>query len=347
MAVVNTAAIASSLNKKFEPMLTSQINRSTPVFQVLPVKRATTQLIQWVATFGVAAPSTAAIAEGATVSTFNSDTKVPASLDYTTYHDAFGVTGMAMAKAAVSGNPEQLANLFREEMDESLPRLAMSVAADVYAGPGSSNRMLGLTATAGGLRAAGTYAGIDRGVQTQWAGNEMANGGVLRPLSIGLMRRMRTNIYNASGFKPDFILCSPEVHEVYGLLLGDKRRYLEDVTIRGRKVVLDGGFQVLEFDGIPVIEDVSATDNSMIFGNSRFIDVFQLPSLSDAVNRGIGDVALKGTEEEQFGETNTKLTARVQPLAIVGDQYTFANFCYPQVRARRPNATGYLSDLEV
>jgi len=347
MATVNTAAIAASLNKKFEPMLASQINRSTPVFQVLPVKRATTPIIQWVATFGTAAPTTAAIAEGAAVTTFNSDAKVPASLDYTTYHDAFGVTGLAMAKAAVAGNPEQLANLFREEMEESLPRLAMAVAADIYSGPGTGNRLLGLAATAGGLRAAGTYAGIDRAVQTQWAGNELANGGILRPLSIGLMRRMRTNIYNASGKKPDFILCTPEVHEVYGLLLGDKRRYLEDVTIRGRKVVLDGGYQVLEFDGIPVIEDVSAPDNSMIFGNSRHVDVFQLPSLSDAVNRSSGDVSLKGTDEEQFGETNTKLTARVQPLKVSGDLYEFANYVYPQVRVHRPNATGFLADIEV
>jgi hypothetical protein len=232
-------------------------------------------------------------------------------------------------------------------MAESIPRLAMAVAQDIYSGPGTGNRMLGLTATAGGLRAAGIYAGIDRSSRTQWAGNEDAAGGVVRPLSIALMRRMRTNIYNSSGFKPDFILCSPEVHEVYGLLLGDKRRYLEDVTIRGRKVVLDGGYQVLEFDGIPVIEDVSCTDNAMIFGNSRFIDVFQLPSLTDAVNRAMGDVDLKGTEEEQFGETNTKLTARCQPLAIDGDLYNFANYCYPQVRVRRANATGYLSDLEV
>lgn len=345
MSAANAAAIASSLNQRFEDQLASQINRSTPVFQVLPVKQATSPIIQWVAKFGTAgSPSTAALADGAAVSTFNSDVKVPASLDYTIYHDAFGVTGLAVSKAMVAGNPAQLANLFEEEMAESIPRLAMAVAQDIYSGPGTGNRMLGLTATAGGIRAAGTYAGIDRAARTQWAGNEDANGGVARALSIALMRRMRTTIYVASGFKPDFILCSPAIHEVYGNLLGDKRRYMEDVTLRGRKVVLDGGYQVLEFDGIPVIEDVSCPD-AMIFGNSRFMDVFQLPSPTDAANRAAGQVALKGTEEEQFGETNTKLTARCQPLQVGGDLYNFANYAYVQVRVRRPQATGYLKDL--
>lgn len=346
MAAVDSAAIASSLNKRFEDQLTSAINRSTPIFQVLPVKRATSPVIQWVAKFGTAAPTTAAIAEGAAVSVYNSDSKVPATLDYTTYHDAFGVTGFAIAKALAAGNPAALADLFREEIMESLPRLAMSIAADIYSGPGSANRLLGLSSTAGGMKSTGTYAAINRATYSQWAGNELLNGGVLRALSIPLMRRMRTNIYKACGVKPDFILCSPEVHEAYGLLLGDKRRYLEDVTIRGRKVVLDGGFSVLEFDGMPVIEDVSAPANAMLYGNSRVMDVFQLPSPVDAVNRASGEMALAGTEEEQFGETNTKLTARVQPLAVNGDLYNFALFCYPQVRVRKPNATGILGDID-
>lgn len=345
MSAANAAAIAAVLNQRFDDELVSQINRSTPVFQVLPVKKATSPVLQWVAKFGTAAtPSTAALADGAAVSTFNSDVKVPALLDYTVYHDAFGVTGLAVGKAAAAGNPAQIANLFTEEMAESIPRLALAVAQDIYSGPGTGNRMLGMTATAGGVRAAGVYAGIDRASRTQWAGNELANGGTKRDLSIKLMRTMRTTIYVASGFKPDFILCSPAIHEVYGDLLGDKRRYMEDVTIRGRKIVLDGGYAVLEFDGIPVIEDVSAPD-AMIFGNSRFMDVFQLPSPEDAVNRAMGQVELKGTEEEVYGETNTKLSARCQPLQIGGDLYNFANYCYPQVRVRRPNSTGYLTDL--
>jgi hypothetical protein len=346
MSAANVAAIAAVLNQRFDDDLTSNINRSTPVFQILPVKKANSPVLQWAEKFGTAAtPATAALADGAAVVTFNSDTKVPALLDYTTYHDAFGVTGMAVAKAAAAGNPQQIANLFEEEMRESIPRLAMAVAQDIYSGPGTGNRMLGITATAGGTRAAGTYAGINRGTFTQWSGNELANGGILRPLSIALMRRMRTTIYVASGLKPDFILCSPAIFEVYGNLLGDKRRYMEDVTLRGRKIVLDGGYQVLEFDGIPLIEDVSCPD-AMIFGNSRYMDVFQLPSPEDAINRAMGQVELKGTEETQYGETNTKLTARCQPLQIGGDLYNFANYCYPQVRVKRPQATGFLTDLQ-
>jgi len=342
---LDTNAISAVLNRRFDDALSSQINRSVILPQLVPVRRASSQVLQWVAKFGTAAPTTAVIADGANVTVFNSDTKKPALLTFGTYHDAFGITGKAMASAAASGNPAELVNLFREEIEESIPRLASAMAVDFYKGTGVGENMTGLTATAGAIRGTGVYANIDRAAFPQWAGNEDAFGGVQRPLSIQLMRKMRRLIYTASGMKPDFILCDPTMHESYGELMGDKRQYHEDVTIRGRTVTLDGGYGALMFDKIPVIEDINAPPSSMLFLNSRTIDIQQLPSPADTVNRAQGEVGLKGTEEEQFGESNTSLTARVQPLAVNGDLFNFGLFAYPQIRSRRPNANGYLTDL--
>ena len=43
----------------------------------------------------------------------------------------------------------------------------------------------------------------------------------------------------------------------------------------------------------------------------------------------------------------TKFTARIQQLAITGDAFKFALYCYPQLQVRRPNACGFLKNLAV
>lgn len=345
MTTVNSSLIANSINKRFDDEITRNINRSTPLFSVLGVKRATTPVIQWVNKFNTSVPSPA-IAEGAAVSTFNADTPVTASLDYTTYHDAFEVTGLAMAKALAAGNPQALTDLFREQLVELVPRLALAISADVYVGTGTSDRMIGLVATNGGVRATGTYAGINRGTYSQWAATESANGGVLRPLSLQLLRRQRTLAKKASGVAPDFYVASPEQFENYGNLLQDKRQFLEDVTIGGRKITLDGGYRALSFDGVPMFEDISCPTNDILGLHSACLDMFQLPSPADAVNRAIGSTELKGTHEDQFGAVSTGLTVRIQPLAIAGDKYPFACYVYPSVRVRKPQTMVRITDLE-
>jgi hypothetical protein len=341
MATVDTAAISSALNQMYEDRIASQINRASVALQVLPVELGKGKNVAWEARVGTAAAS--AIVDGADVSTFNSDTKLPATLNFATYHDAFGVSGRALSVATNSGGPDELEDLFGEHIAEASERLAAKLNAEVYAGTGGSapETLAGLTATA--LLATGTYAGINRATYTQWAANVMANGGVPRALSIALMRQMRRTIYLASGSKPDLILCDPIQHEKYAALLASERRYQQSVNLRGQTIVLDGGFQVLEFDGIPMIEDKDCPSGTMLFLNTRECRIKVLP---DAAARfGAGSIGIAGTPEEQMGQPSARLAGRVQPLAVSGDMFKFAIFTYLQLMVRRPNANGVLSDL--
>ena len=346
MSVQTLALIASNLATLFEDRIATNINRAVVLSQLLPVKDGTGKNLSWIARFGTATPSGAVIADGADVTVYNSDTKVPCTLDYGTYHDAFGVTGKARSGAAISGNPQELEDLYGEEIEESVTRLASAIGVDLYTGSGASDTIMGLTATNGPLQATGTYANVARATYTQWASNVLSNGGVERPISIPLMRQMRRTIYTASGTKPDLIVCDPVQHEKYGALFGDQRRYLQSVNLRGEKIVLDGGYQVLEFDGIPVVEDVNCPAGQMLFLNTRYLAIRPLPHAPDAVNQGAGMIALHGTEEEQMGEPKDVLTARINPLAITGDAYKFQLICYPQLQSRRCNVHGRLTDLE-
>lgn len=345
MSLVAMAQIAASLTTIFEDQITSQINRATVLLQVLPVGPGTTgKNISWNARFGSAVGG--ARAEGADVATLNNDDKVPATLDFGTYDDAFGVTGKAMAAARAARNPEELANLFVDELGDCVERLAKGIAIDLYTGSGAANFIFGLVTTGGGIMNTGTYAGIDRAVKTQWQGTVMANGAVGRALTFDLMREMRRRIYTASGLKPDLIVTTPDLHEKYGKLFGQQRRYIQEIRLRGMNITLDGGYQMLEFDGIPVLEDVDCPASRMLFLNTRYVRVLQLADQIDNVNSSMAMIGLSGTPEEQLGAPSAKLTARINPLGRTGDTYKFQLICYPQLQVRRPNSCGVITDLD-
>jgi len=344
MATRDFANITNSLVKLFADDISNQINRQIVLAQLLDVKPGTGQNIQWVAKFGTATPAgNGVIADGADVSTYNRDTKLPAVLQYGTYHDAFEVTGKAAAAAAAAGNPDQLADLFADDLLDCAQRLARGISGHVYTGSGAADNIHGLTATAGPLALTGTYATIDKAVQTQWASNQVDAVGA--GISFALMRQLRRNIYTASGAKPDLIICDPEQHENYGNLFGNERRYVDNIRLRGEKITLDGGYQVLEFDGIPVIEDEQCPANQMLFLNSSQLHLSQLPDPVTMYNQSMGQVDLLGTEEEQFGDSPTGLQARIVPLAKTGDKYKFALYAYPQLVSRKCNVHGSLVNL--
>ena len=336
------ASILNVLASKFESRVANQIQRSAVLPQLLPIKPGQGKNLQWVAKLGNL--TGAAIADGADVTVFNSDDKKPAILQYAEYHDAFCVTGRAVAAARQAGNPEEIASLFLEELGDSVERLAKVISQELYLGTGGTapETIHGLLDAAGGLSATGVYAGIDRAVDAQWASNEVPVGG---PLTFAAMRDMRTQIYSASGLKPDLIVCSPDVHEAYGNLFQGERRYLDNVRLRGGEIRLDGGYGILEFDGIPVVEDVDCPAGTMIFLNTSVVHLSQLPDSASRMNRAMAMVGLKGTEEEQFGVGGMPLTAKIQPLAITGHNYKFALYCMLQLCVKRPNACGKLTGI--
>lgn len=347
MSLPSTAlsAISSALATIFEDQIASQINRATVLLQVLPVVEGTTgKNIAWVARFGTAVGGSST--EGADVTSLNSDTKVPATLDFGTYSDAFGLTGKALAAARAARNPADLANLFVEELGESVERLAKGIAEDLYTGSGATDYIMGLVATGGAIMSTGTYANIDRSTYPQWSGYVDGNSGVGRALTFTLMRDMRRNIYEASGQKPDLVVTTPEIHEAYGTLFGQQRRYVTEIKLRGSMITLDGGYQMLEFDGIPVLEDVDCPAENMLFLNTRYVRVVQLPDQVDAVNQSEAMLGIAGTDEEQLGQPTRKLKARINPLAKTGDAYNFQLILYPQLQVRRPNTCGALQDID-
>jgi hypothetical protein len=172
-----------------------------------------------------------------------------------------------------------------------------------------------------------------------------ANGAVGRDLTIGLMRDMRVSIFNRCGERPDLIVCDATQQERYGQLLGPARRYVQDVRVRGASITLDGGYQSLDFDGIPVVADPNCPSGKMLFLNTKHLALRQLPAARMPMGISSAMIRLHGTAEEQLGQTQVGFVARINLLAISGDAYKFQLILYPQLQCRRPNSCGVIADL--
>lgn len=346
MTTVNLSSITNVLQQRFEPEVISQIQRAAPMLQVLGpnVRDADSHVIKWDVKFGTqGAGSSAAIAEAADVSTFNTDTKVAASLDYGTYHEAFEISGKALSAAAASGNPAAIANLFESEITDAVQRLAWSLAQEWYNGDGTSERMLGLLG--GAILDTGTYAGISRSTYAQWAGTIEANGGVTRDVSFSLLRHLSTTIYTRCGVRPNFLVCGPRTHDRYGALFTDQRRYTQVVNGVGGEIKLQGGFRALDFDGLPLLEDVNCPEGMMFMLNLSTLFFKQMPQPGMNVTRASGERPLETAAEQLKGGGPIPLRVRIQPLAVNGDKFRFALYIYPQIQCRKPQANGILQDL--
>jgi hypothetical protein len=352
---VDLARVADALPTLVQDDIIETMNRSCPELQLIRYKPVAQKNLQWDVEFKNASESSnSALTEGADVSTFGDDDIVPAVLQFCDYSEAIKVTGKSLSAARGSAGKgagaSELQDLWTQKMLRAVRRLAKNIGRDFWTGPGTGNRMLGLyggsTLTSGApLAAAGTYAGILRSTYNDWQGNVLATGGAARPLTFDLLRDMRREIYEACGEMPDLIMCDPTQHEAYGKLFGDQRRYVQEITIRGQKIVLDGGYRALEFDGIPIIMSVNHPAGSMTFLNTSKVYITALDDSPSEANRSPRMVQLQAMPEEQLNSGAVPLQARLNPLAVNGDAYPIQMILYPQIQVEQPNTCGVLADL--
>lgn len=367
MATIDKAAVAAALTQRFMDRLANAINRTVLMAQIAPVKndRGQGQNVQWDAVFGSAVGT--AIADGADVSTFNNDDKVPAVLQYAVMHDAFKLTGLARAVAAAAGNPAALSDLWLDALGDSVKRQAKGISGALYTGIGTAGppQTINGLVTTGGVAAindSGVYATIDRSVRTQWQSSVVAAttfdainnptgrfgltvSGEQAPEGIRMMRQTSADIYTASSMPYDVIVTSPLLHQAYGLSVHAERRWVDTIRTASGMIKLDAGYQVLEFDGRVMIQDTDCPDDEMLFLNTQEMLIQQLPDRADRVNRGLGMVNIAGNEDEFLGSGKTKLQARIQPLDVKGDAFPFALYSYLQMCVKNPNRFGRITGL--
>jgi hypothetical protein len=343
------ALTEASLATLMENQVQSQINRSCVLLQVLDKQPADGKNITWDVKVGTAVPTTAAIADGVDVTNYNTDTKVPATLNYAIYHDAFAITGLAEAAARATGNPSQLSNLFADELSDSLDRLGAAIGYDAYWGTAASNTMLGLCdPTAGALIATGTHAGLDRSTYPQWASNAVsANNGRLQ---VSQVRELIRKIQTASGKSPDFYITTPIVFDQLADQLTSQRRFVQEVNMPSRGVIrLDGGYDMVDFDGKPIFRDVrlaktaSASSGVFLALNSNTVRMRYMPFANASYI--LQQAGITVTPEMQLKASATGLMGKIIPLAQTGDKRKLGIYIYLHPQCRQCNANGMITGI--
>ncbi|QHT61700.1 phage major capsid protein [Paenibacillus lycopersici] len=157
--------------------------------------------------------------------------------------------------------------------------------------------------------------GIDPASNPWWKPSVLANGGTPRAISQLLMRQA-IDTAELEGGKIDWITTSYGVRAAYEALLQQNVRYTKPMT-------LEGGENVLEYDGLPIFVDRYHESNRMFFVDSGEIDLYQLSDFE--------------WMEDDKG-------AALAPVPGY-DKYAATMFCYETLVTYKRNAHTALMDL--
>lgn len=160
-----------------------------------------------------------------------------------------------------------------------------------------------------------TLQGLAPGTYTWWKPNVIANGGTPRAISQALMRQS-IDSSELEGGKIDMITTSYGVRAALEALMQQNVRFVKPLD-------LEGGYKVLEYDGIPIMVDRYHESNRMFFIDSSELDLYQLSDFE--------------WMEDDKG-------AALAPVPGF-DKYAATMFCYETLVTYKRNAHTALTDI--
>lgn len=310
-----------------------QINRKTSTLRMLRIVRGEGKNIAWAPEFDGAIAET--YNEGADAANFGSDAQTSATLTWGLYRSNFHVSELAMDGASTSQTPEGNRQLWARSLVNACAKLASNINADIFAGTGLSNKMVGL---ASAIAATGTYATIDRSTSTEWQSFVTS---VAEAVTMAGIRDDIRQIYEASGEVPDLAACSPSVFNKVGALFDNTRRQFDSVRGGGGPVKLEFGFQAIECDGTVFFRDKDCTADAIYYLNSDYVEIQYLPSASqDRLIEAAGGVE---TPDDGFGPV--PLGMKFDMLAKTGASEKAQVLWTGNVVVARPNTCGKRTNI--
>lgn len=164
---------------------------------------------------------------------------------------------------------------------------------------------------------------IDPATQPVWTASVDSNSGTNRVLTEGLMINMVDTIRKRGGGQPTVIFVGLGVRRAYFNLLVQQRRMTNTTEFtggfRGLGFVTDGG-------EIPVVSDVDAPPNTMLFVNEKEIKVYEAGDWS-------------------FMDRDGSKWQRVINSSGTFDAYAATMYKYMELGTHRRNAHGRIDDL--
>lgn len=348
MADVTLATQTGALEQRFRASVKQQ-NRPAVTLTLLTKRSRSGKNCAWDVETGTATGQQ--FDDGQDVSVYNADADTPAVLQWAEIGDAMAITGRA-EDAAANESIAAIANMYQTKLEGCGTRTADKFNVDIWSadGSGSPQKLHGLTHSSGPLAATGTYATIDRASFPQWASNLYTNGGVPRAFNIDFLEKAEEDALSRSGTTPKAYVTTPSIWRAYAESISPQRRYLQEMTLRGQKIVLDGGWQAIDFNGKPVFKDPQATAGCFagLDLDNLFLDY--LPVAPQRVNRGdvIGFIPVNGTPQEMGPQSppgGQALMAAVYKLARTGNKTKIQVLVTAALTAERCNSSFLIKDL--
>lgn len=348
---ISLSTISGALEQFIQQKVVKQYNRSALTTNLIRKIDGRGKNLAWDVSLGTATGQI--FDDGQIITTFNSDQKRQATLPWAELGDAFKITGRAEDGAQFSQT--ELANQWLFELGECITRCADIWNTQIWNGDGTAvggQRLYGLNMTSNGpLSATGTYANINRAVDTQFAGIVMANGGVPRALSLDLILYGLEQVFNASGKTPTWGVTTANIHRMLYSLTGAAKRVNQDVYVRGQKLHVSMGFDSVEVNGIPVFKDKDVPAGVLTFFNDESICIEVLPVAPSRVARGkiMTRVPIAGLPQEQDmnGAPGMKpLIANIIQLPAGGNFDSWMLNTTGGLEVVRPNAHLQIRDIQ-
>lgn len=354
MTTTDFSALNPALEQFIREQVVKQYNRSIVTTNLIRKEVGMGKNLAWDVSVGTGTGQV--FSDGQTVSTFNADTELLATLPWSEYGDAFKITGKAEDAAQFSRT--QLGNLWLFKMLQARERSGKLVNDDFWTGDGSNTlgvqKLFGVTMSdAGPLSETGVYAGtLDRSSYPQTAGIMLGNGGVPRAVSLSLIEYGFEQVFNASGKIPTYGITNSNTWRLLCELAGGQRFIQQEVYIRGQKLNMSLGFNAVEINGVPVFKDISVPKGVLAFFSDDSISFEYLPTNPSRVARGkiMATVPLAGLPQEQEmagqpGGAGTPLVANVISLPSQGNFESWMVDVTLGLKVVRPNAHVIFTDL--
>lgn len=340
--------IQAALGLTFGTQLVRAWNRSSKLMERLTVVagggQGGGQHVGWNVQFSGATAT--AFDEGSDIDPgeFSADVERPASLPWGMYRGAFKLSNLEMSIAANNmGNAQELENLLEERLFDAIAKITSEMNKDIIVGDGTST--VGNHPTIVGIMTAlnntGSYASIDPGTYTEWAGNVQANGGVARALTLDLLSKAEQAQFIASGQSAEFLVTTPGVKSKYEGLFNSVQRMnagaggpiprmdasSEDLYWRGREVMRDKDMAAGAVAGI-VASDLEL----------RLLPHVPLTGFVPMQLRQL--VSSDGANKRMLGAF-----VKVYPLGLTGSGVKFVAEIYAQLKVKRRNAHFLVKDI--
>jgi hypothetical protein len=298
----NTTTLADLIVQLYKGPWVEALNTNTFLLTRIQQKTGVGEGVRWPVRYA-GNTSAGSYAEGDTAAGAGNQGFKKAFLTWKLNKVEVEVSGLAQA---IGDNGGMIVPALRTELDLGLADMRGNINTQLMSA-GTGNSAKDITGLFAAISDTGTYAGLDRGTYTWWKSYVSANGGTERALTEELMRTVKSGV-EARGGRVRAIYTSSKQWYAYGDILRVERRQMNPTT-------LTGGYQALDFEGVPLIKVPGYDTNRMDFVDEDLLEY----------------VVLKDFE--------------AKPMAKTKDSDVIWVTHYSQLVCRNPYRMGSLQDL--